>query len=678
MVGVDLDVSAVRFANENYLSERVSFRRGDALALPIADCSIDVVVSFETIEHLEAHETFLAEVRRVLRPGGLLVISSPDRRVYTEEAGQKNPFHVRELGRGEFLRLLRGHFAEVALLEQRAMAGSVIMRAPETDSEGGIEGFSTADGTLFERADCIPECPYLVAVASDAALPTVPHSVMYSPRQIWLLEEMRQRAERRADEASAELARLSEELTRTAAERDLRGNEVDRRGAEIARLSEELTRTAAELSEKLTRTTAERDGLGAEVARLSEELTQTAAERDLRGNEVDRLSEELTQTAAERDLRGNEVDRRGAEIARLVEDLALVRRLAEEAEFRAQDVDAALRTILQSTTWRSTEQLRDVLARWPSIAKLGRRSLRLTKWTLSGRLGEGFRHWNRRRAEWRDAGELVRGGGINSAWYLENNPDVRAAGVDPAWHYVVHGRAEGRSPHPPLTAEVNFLPTASTEVEPSAAAPLAVTPASAPPPPDGRHEWATYGIMTRRIAEDRARQLAGLRPMPALRIKIVRADLAAVATGLVFPHVAEPLVSIIVPVFNNLRLTLECLLSIQRHTDAEETPYEVILADDASTDGSAEVLPRVGNAVYVRNDVNLGFLRNCNGATRTSRGEFVLFLNNDVQVTEGWLAPLVSAFRANCKMGAAGPRIVYRTAASRRPGCCSTRTAVVS
>ncbi|MEJ1937994.1 methyltransferase domain-containing protein, partial [Nostoc sp. NIES-2111] len=150
VIGVDIDPDSVRFANTHYLGDRVSFRCGDATALPINDASIDVAVSFETIEHLADHGAFLAEVRRVLRPDGMLVISSPDRTIYSADAGHENPFHVKELSRAEFLTLMRENFPHVVLLEQRALHGSVILRAGETGSSVPIEGFDTPDGTMFE------------------------------------------------------------------------------------------------------------------------------------------------------------------------------------------------------------------------------------------------------------------------------------------------------------------------------------------------------------------------------------------------------------------------------------------------------------------------------------------------------------------------------------------------
>ena len=181
VIGVDLDAGSVRFANSHYISERVSFRRANATALPIEDASVDVVVSFETIEHLADHAAFLAEIRRVLRPGGVLVISSPDHAVYSEEASHQNPFHVKELRRAEFLALMRENFPHVVLLEQRAIHGSVILRAGETGTDAPLEGFDTPDGTLFERSAGVPAAPYLIAVCALGEAPVVPGSVMNTP-----------------------------------------------------------------------------------------------------------------------------------------------------------------------------------------------------------------------------------------------------------------------------------------------------------------------------------------------------------------------------------------------------------------------------------------------------------------------------------------------------------------
>ena len=92
----------------------LSFVEGSAAALPLRDASVDMIVSFETIEHLPAADQprMLAEFARVLVPGGVLVISSPNRPEYSDARGYTNPFHLCELDREKLAQLLAPHFPE--------------------------------------------------------------------------------------------------------------------------------------------------------------------------------------------------------------------------------------------------------------------------------------------------------------------------------------------------------------------------------------------------------------------------------------------------------------------------------------------------------------------------------------------------------------------------------------
>jgi len=100
--------------------------QGSVTALPLADASVDLVVSFETIEHLAAQAEMLAEFRRVLAPGGALLISSPNRPVYSGELPAENEYHVRELDRGELADLLAPVFPQQRWYGQRVVALSLL------------------------------------------------------------------------------------------------------------------------------------------------------------------------------------------------------------------------------------------------------------------------------------------------------------------------------------------------------------------------------------------------------------------------------------------------------------------------------------------------------------------------------------------------------------------------
>ena len=108
------------------------FLEGSATRIPLEDASVDVVVSFETIEHLAEHEEMLAEIRRVLRQDGVLLISSPNKAIYTDETGYQNPFHVKELYTDEFVELVGRTFPNVRRFAQKLVAGSVISSTGQT------------------------------------------------------------------------------------------------------------------------------------------------------------------------------------------------------------------------------------------------------------------------------------------------------------------------------------------------------------------------------------------------------------------------------------------------------------------------------------------------------------------------------------------------------------------
>ena len=115
--------------------------------------------------------------------------------------------------------------------------------------------------------------------------------------------------------------------------------------------------------------------------------------------------------------------------------------------------------------------------------------------------------------------------------------------------------------------------------------------------------------------------------------------------------------SIVIPVYNQIHYTYACLLSILENT--KDVTYEIIIADDVSTDATKELSLYAENLVICRNKTNQGFLRNCNQAAKAARGKYVMFLNNDTQVTPGWLSSLVNLIESDPTIGMVGSKLVY-------------------
>ena len=118
-VGVDYAEQALREVRRRLPAARLA--RADATCLPFIDAPFDAVVSFETIEHVADAAALVRAIRHALKPGGVLVLSTPNRAF--RETSRENPFHVREFTAEELRTLLAEEFGEVRLFGQRPVAG---------------------------------------------------------------------------------------------------------------------------------------------------------------------------------------------------------------------------------------------------------------------------------------------------------------------------------------------------------------------------------------------------------------------------------------------------------------------------------------------------------------------------------------------------------------------------
>ncbi|MDR2172713.1 MAG: class I SAM-dependent methyltransferase [Burkholderiales bacterium] len=187
VTGIDVSAETLRHAAASYGSahSNLRFLQASAASLPLADHSIDLIVSFETIEHLpqSLQAPMVEEFARVLAPGGVLILSSPNRPEYSPPGTPPNPFHIHELDRKELETLLKPFFSSQVWLSQRLWFGSTLWREPvspncvmktqawQQQEDGGM---ATAR---------LPAAKYFIVVAardSQAALPSVSDLSLFS------------------------------------------------------------------------------------------------------------------------------------------------------------------------------------------------------------------------------------------------------------------------------------------------------------------------------------------------------------------------------------------------------------------------------------------------------------------------------------------------------------------
>ena len=124
-----------------------------------------------------------------------------------------------------------------------------------------------------------------------------------------------------------------------------------------------------------------------------------------------------------------------------------------------------------------------------------------------------------------------------------------------------------------------------------------------------------------------------------------------------FPVHEQVEISIVVPVFDQFRFTHACLASLQERQGTER--FEVVVVDDCSTDETAEAAPRIPGVVYLRNETNSGFIASCNRGAEKARGKYLVFLNNDTLVRDGWLRTLMDTFAEDPYAGIVGAKLIY-------------------
>jgi SAM-dependent methyltransferase len=287
VVGVDRAAEAIEFARTHYQSHNLSFEEASCTGLPHGDGSFDLVVAFEVIEHLENWREFLAEARRVLAPGGQLIVSTPNRLYYTESRGPEgaNPFHVHEFTFEEFREALEAVFPSVALFLENHVEGVTFQphQAGNTVEARVDAGEPAPDESHFFVAVCAnrpqignPTFVYVPRTANvlrerERHIALLESEV--ATKDGWLAERQREHEEllERHREQTAELERSNEWA-------EAQSRELAERRARVGELQEELAREQEQARRVV-------EGYQAKIKEIEEDLrakTQWAQETEAR------------------------------------------------------------------------------------------------------------------------------------------------------------------------------------------------------------------------------------------------------------------------------------------------------------------------------------------------------------------------------------------------------------
>lgn len=643
VIGLDINPDLVEHATSKYKKANLSFKQGSCDNMPIGDSYADVVVSFETLEHVdkETQKLFMREIKRVLKKDGTLIISTPNKKNYSERYNYVNKFHAHELVKDEFLELLESKFSYINLYEQGFEVVSLLHNRRSYKIHDKVKVIlNNTENYNFEGK-------YFLAVCSDNFNSTesdISSIVPEAPKTYLSLVDNILKLQREVEELGSWGKKLDKMLAENSTAREELNSKLiqckDEHTKEIQSWEEDAEVQKKQWLEKENMFLNERAAFLKFISESESSLANLEAQK---AQEIQALQDDLLHAKST-----------------LAESQLVI--AAKEKETKSlRDLLSAKESLLQGSESKNTqkaeeiETLQNVLSEARSL--LNKKDLEISskeneikkQQTLLSELRAALKH------KWEENAEL-----FNKISSLEER--------NKSFHFDKSSKLEKLlKENEGKSNELNRLRAEKKDIEVE----LNEVYSS-----QGYKFLSIYYRLKGKLLPYNSKRYNQVKSIYYfIRRKGVPPSLPAVTQPtkiivpapvnyekkanqpLIFKESSSPLVSIIIPVYNNWEYTSQCLQSIYDHTT--DIPIEIIIADDGSVDETTNLSDHFTNVRHIKNEKNLGYIRNINNAARQANGEYILTLNNDTTVTPGWLSSMLAVMEKDPSVALVGSKLVY-------------------
>ena len=626
VIAVDIDEEVIRRARKLYeKKENLNFIQGNIEKLDLPEHSIDVVVSFETIEHVpeETQKKFLAEIDRVLKKEGILVMSTPNKAIYSDLHHYKNEFHIKEFYHDEFVSFLRKKFQYVQLYNQAFRVFSVIDSCDRSDEK--VDYYSC-------EKNYNDTGKYYIAIASHFELRELSLASLYvddlneyeeNVNRILTLQKEEEARNTHIKKLDSELEKNGNTIRDLQEENNDRNRHIAYLDSVIAQNNRQIQEYNAEINTKNSQIEAQKqlnDAQSQQILKQSEKIVQQTEDIDRYAQQNAEKAEQIEKQSTENTKQKKVIEQQEKDISEYKQRITELEQTAKSEKNNYEQKISELEQIAQNERdnyGQQIEQLKQTVRN-----KEGHIELLLEVERAYER--EKKTHSYKAAKKMQKFGDFLLPPNSRRRFFARvivnifKHPIVMLHVINPTriknyMKYMKNGDMEGVKRGFETAVRTEKMGLSGTEVSE-----VPVIP----------------------VQEDRMQEL--------------RADEFDKIT---FPIFQNPIVSIVIPVYNEFNYTYNCLMSILKNSG--DIAYEVIIANDCSTDLTKNITDIASGIKVVTTEKNMRFLLNCNNAAKHAKGTYILFLNNDTQVQENWLQPLIQLIESDDTIGMVGSKLIY-------------------